>query len=91
MIILAVTVVVLCFDQSAATYALNSNLSVFEANVTAAVSCLNNIGPAYGVAANGYYMYNWFSKIVMSFVMLIGRLEIYPILIALTPTTWIKR
>ena len=83
MLILAATFIVLCFDGGA-------GLSV-ETNVTAAVSCLNNIGPAYGVAASGYYMYNWVSKIVMSFAMLIGRLEIYPILLAFAPTTWIKR
>ena len=83
MLILAATFIVLCFDGGA-------GLSV-ETNVTAAVSCLNNIGPAYGVAASGYYMYNWLSKLVMSFAMLIGRLEIYPILLMFAPTTWIKR
>ena len=83
MLLIAGTFVVLSFDGGA-------GLSV-EANITATVSCINNIGPAYGVVAGGYYMYNWFSKLVMSFVMLLGRLEIYPILIALTPTTWIKR
>ena len=83
MLILAATFIVLCLDGG-------TGLTV-ETNVTAAVSCINNIGPAYGVAASGYYMYNWFSKIVMSFAMLIGRLEIYPILLAFAPTTWIKR
>ena len=83
MLLILATFIVLSFDGGA-------GISV-ETNITAAVSCINNIGPAYGVAASGYYMYNWFSKLVMSFVMLLGRLEIYPILIALTPTTWIKR
>ena len=83
MLLIASTFVVLSFDGGA-------GLTV-EANITATVSCINNIGPAYGVAASGYYMYNWFSKLVMSFVMLLGRLEIYPILIAFAPTTWIKR
>lgn len=82
MLILAATFVVLCFDGGA-------DISV-ESNITAAVSCINNIGPAYGVAASGYYMYNWLSKLVMSFAMLIGRLEIYPILLTLAPTTWIR-
>lgn len=86
MLILAATFVILCFDKGRTGY----ELSV-ESNITAAVSCLNNIGPAYGAPASGYYMYNWLSKIVMSFAMLIGRLEIYPILLTLTPTTWIKR
>ena len=93
MLILAATFIVLCFDNGTVTYALNvnSNVSVIETNITAAVSCINNIGPAYGVAASGYYMYNWFSKLVMSFAMLIGRLEIYPILLTFAPTTWFKR
>ena len=83
MLLLAATFIVLCFDGG-------QGLSV-ETNITAAVSCINNIGPAYGVAASGYYMYNWLSKLVMSFAMLIGRLEIYPILLMFAPTTWIKR
>ena len=83
MLLIAGTFVVLSFDGGA-------GLTV-EANVTATVSCINNIGPAYGVVAGGYYMYNWFSKLVMSFVMLLGRLEIYPILIAFAPSTWLKR
>ena len=84
MLILAATFVLISFDKGVP-------ISDFETNVTAAVSCVNNIGPAYGVAVSGYYMYNWFSKLIMSFAMLIGRLEIYPILLVFVPTTWIKR
>ena len=93
MLILAATFIVLCFDSGVSSYALahNSTISAVETNITAAVSCINNIGPAYGVAASGYYMYNWFSKLIMSFAMLIGRLEIYPILLMFAPTTWMKR
>ncbi len=83
MLILAVAFAVLCFDSG-------KGLDVLS-NMTAAVSCLNNIGPAYGVAAGGYYMYNWFSKLVLSFAMLIGRLEIYPIILTFAPSTWIRR
>ncbi|MCM1194618.1 MAG: TrkH family potassium uptake protein [Corallococcus sp.] len=83
MFVIAVTFVLLCFDPA-------EGLSA-ESNITAAVSCVNNIGPAYGVAASGYYMYSWFSKLVMTLAMLVGRLEIYPVLLAFTPMTWIKR
>lgn len=83
MLLLAATFVILCFDTGA-------GLTV-ESNITAAVSCVNNIGPAYGVAAGGYYMYQWYSKLVLSFAMLIGRLEIYPILLTFAPSTWIRR
>lgn len=83
MLILAALFIVLCLDRGA-------DLSV-ETNITAAVSCVNNIGPAYGVASSGYYMYGWVSKLTMSFAMLLGRLEIYPILLLFAPSTWLKR
>lgn len=83
MLIIMVAFIVLSFDKAA-------NLSV-EANITAAVSCVNNIGPAYGVVASGYYMYNWASKLVLTVSMVLGRLEIYPLLLAVSPFTWVKR
>ena len=82
-LIIIATFIILCFDA-------NPVLSV-ESNITAAVSCVNNIGPAYGAASAGYYMYSPLSKVVLSMAMLLGRLEIYPILLTLTPTTWIKK
>lgn len=65
----------------------------FKEHVTAAVSCFNNIGPVYGNAgANGSYAdYSIFSKIILSFAMLFGRLEIYPMMLALIPATWTKK
>ena len=86
MLILAATFIVLCFDKGLPGFELTT-----EANLSVAVACLSNIGPGFGAPASGYYMYNWLSKIVMSFAMLIGRLEIYPILLMFSPTTWIKR
>lgn len=65
----------------------------FETNFTATVSCFNNIGP--GLADVGpmasFADYSGFSKIVLSFAMLLGRLEIFPLIIAFSPTTWIKK
>lgn len=61
-----------------------------EASITAVIACINNIGPglgAVGPAAN-YADFSGFSKVVLSFAMLLGRLEIYPLLIAFTPSTW---
>lgn len=54
----------------------------FEEDFTAAVSCLNNIGPGFGLIgpAGSYAVYSGFAKIVLSVAMLIGRLEIYPLL-----------
>lgn len=68
----------------------NANLT-FETNISAAVSCFNNIGPAYGAASGGFFVYSDFSKIVLTLAMLFGRLEIYPMMICLTPSTWLKK
>jgi trk system potassium uptake protein TrkH len=65
----------------------------FEANFTATLSCINNIGPIFSqVDPNASFAnYSDISKIILSFTMLFGRLEIYPLLIALTPSTWTKK
>ena len=59
-----------------------------EDNLSAAVSTFNNVGPAYGVASSSYSAYSWVSKLAMSFAMIFGRLEIYPMLIMFSPSTW---
>lgn len=64
----------------------------FTTNVTAVISAINNIGPgldAVGPTQN-FSIYSPFSKIVLSLNMLIGRLEIFPILILFSPYTWKK-
>lgn len=65
----------------------------FETNFTAALSCFNNIGPGLSLVgpAGSYDVYSYFSKIVLTFAMLLGRLEIYPMLLTISPSTWIKR
>lgn len=64
----------------------------FESNFSAVVACFNNIGPGFSEvgAAGNYFGYTVFSKIVLSFSMLLGRLEIFPMLIVFSPRTWIK-
>lgn len=64
-----------------------------ETNLSATVACFNNIGPAFGAAgpASNYAAFSPISKIALSFAMLFGRLEIYPMLIALSPSTWSKK
>lgn len=64
-----------------------------ETNLTAAISCFNNVGPGLGaIGPNGSYAdYSAFSKVVLSFAMLFGRLEIFPLLLACNPKTWIKK
>jgi trk system potassium uptake protein TrkH len=64
-----------------------------ETAVSATVACFNNIGPAFGAAgpACNYADFSVFSKLVLSGAMLLGRLEIFPLLLALSPVTWIKK
>lgn len=65
----------------------------FETNFTAAVSCFNNVGPGLaGVGPSGSYAaYSDFSTVILSVAMLLGRLEIFPLLIAFVPSIWSKR
>ena len=62
-------------------------------NFSAVAACYNNIGPGLNLVgpALGYWHYTPFIKIVLAFAMLFGRLEIYPMLITLSPSTWLKQ
>lgn len=64
----------------------------FETNFTAVAACLNNIGPGLGAVGPvcNYGAFSWLSKLVLTLSMLIGRLEIYPILLLFTPSVWRK-
>ena len=65
----------------------------FTTNFSAAVSCFNNIGPGFdkiGPMSN-FSCYNDFSTIVLTFAMLLGRLELFPVLICFSPSTWAKK
>ena len=58
---------------------------------TAALSCLSNIGPGMTRAIGPAGSFAFFSdrtKLLLSLAMLMGRLEIYPILVLLSPRTW---
>jgi len=62
-------------------------------NISAVLCCFNNIGPgmeAVGPTCNFGHMSD-LSKLVLSIDMLAGRLEIFPILVLLSRSTWIKR
>lgn len=62
-------------------------------NLTATVSCFNNVGPGLGLVgpSGSYADFTAFSKMILSLAMLLGRLEIFPLLLALNPSTWIKK
>ena len=64
-----------------------------ETNISAAVSCFNNIGPGFSSVGpmSSYAEYSDFAKLVLSCAMLLGRLEIYPMLLMFSPTVWRNR
>ncbi len=64
----------------------------FETNFSAVSACFNNIGPGFGAVgpAGNFAGYSVFSKIVLTFAMLLGRLEIFPLIIVAMPATWSK-
>ena len=64
----------------------------FETNFTAVTACFNNIGPGFGkVGPTGSFAeYSIASKIILTISMLLGRLEIFPLIIAVMPATWSK-
>ncbi len=64
-----------------------------ESDLTAVLACINNIGPGLGVVgpAGNFGGYSLLSKLALSFAMLFGRLEIMPMIILFSPSTWRRR
>ena len=64
----------------------------FTSNFTAVAATINNIGPGLDVIGpfGNFSSLSTLSKLVLTFDMLIGRLEIFPFLILLSPRTWKK-
>jgi trk system potassium uptake protein TrkH len=64
-------------------------LTTLEA-VSASLATIGNIGPGFGLLGpfGSYLDFPWTSKLLMSFLMLIGRLEIIPVLVLFTGAFW---
>ncbi len=64
----------------------------FTTNFTAVAATLNNIGPGLNLVgpAGNFSMFSNGEKLVLIFDMLAGRLEIFPMLLLITPRTWRK-
>lgn len=65
----------------------------FATSTTAVAACINNIGPGLGMVSpvGNFSAFSVFSKIILSVDMLIGRLEVFPILLLLSPAIWQKK
>ena len=58
------------------------------------VTCINNVGPAMGVLngpSGNFYAFSPLAKIVLTIDMLVGRLEIFPMLMLFMPSLWRKK
>lgn len=64
----------------------------FTTNFSAVLATLNNIGPGLDLVGptQNFSIFNYFSKCVLIFDMLAGRLELFPMLILLMPSCWKK-
>jgi len=64
----------------------------FTTNFTAVLATFNNIGPGLGMVgpAHNFSIFSPFSKCILIFDMLAGRLELFPMLIIFMPSCWKK-
>lgn len=90
---------ILAFDPvNLETVTIVSDAGTYEAehgiftNFSAVLACLSNVGPGFDAvsAYSSYSAYSAFSKLALSFAMLLGRLEILPVLILFNHRTWKK-
>ena len=60
---------------------------------TALTACINNIGPGLEVVGpmGNFSGFSWWAKLLLSFDMLVGRLEIFPMLLLFAPSIWKRR
>ena len=72
---------------------LSTNGFSFATNITATLTTLNNVGPGFELISpsGNFATFPYFSKIILCFSMLIGRLEIIPMFILFSPLAWKKR
>ncbi len=81
-VVVFVGIFLLCFDR----------VDMPEA-IGAVLTCFNNVGPAFGrlSPSGNFSVLSSFSKLVLSFLMLAGRLELYPMLIVFYYKAWKRK
>lgn len=77
----------LTITSDAGTYTVKHG---FFTNFSAVLTCISNVGPAFEAVGpySSFAAYSGFSKVVLTFTMLLGRLEILPVLILFNRRTW---
>ncbi len=63
-----------------------------ETTISAVTTCFNNVGPGFAMVGpkGNFSEFSAFSKTILSLDMLLGRLEIFPILMLFSPSLWRK-
>ncbi len=81
MMIIAVAILILSFDDMD-----------IPTTISAVISSIGNVGPGIGLVGpmGNYGAFSDLSKITLSICMILGRLEIYPILLLVVPSFWKK-
>ena len=71
---------------------LSFETSDFASAFTACLTCLSNVGPGLGQVGptQNFSFFSGPMKILLSFTMLAGRLELYPMLVLFAPSMWKK-
>lgn len=82
MIIMAISVLIIAIDNFD-----------FESSFTAVAATFNNIGPGLGMVGptGNFSEFSIISKLILIFDMLAGRLEIFPMLLLFSRTTWSRK
>ena len=64
----------------------------FTTTLSSVITCINNVGPGLSLVGpvENFTVMSAFSKIILTLDMLIGRLEVFPMLILFLPSTWKK-
>lgn len=63
-----------------------------DTSISGVFACVNNIGPGLDVIGpiGNYSVFSPLSKLVLSVDMLLGRLELFPLLLLFSPSVWRK-
>ena len=64
-----------------------------ETTITAVITCFNNVGPGLDVVGpmGNFSAFSPAAKVLLAFDMLLGRLEIFPMLLLFAPSIWRRR
>ena len=78
------------FITLGATLLVSVDNNSFGTTFTAVVSCIGNVGPGLELVGpmGNYALFSGFSKLVLSLCMIVGRLEVFPILVLFSGNAW---